>query len=1466
MKKIILTPIIALLLFLGLSFNLTAQDLMITGIGDGPLTGGTPKVIELYVINDIADLSEYGISVAANGAASSGSPSITLPTGTATAGDYYYLSGAEQTFIDFFGFAPDLVSGSVSFNGDDAIELYQNGSVVDVFGEVGVVGTGTAWEYLDGWGYRVDNASPTATFDANDWTFSGINQLENGVTNAECDSPMPIGTFSMGGGGLALPFYETYETWPLANWTIVGTHANVWQSNAGTTYGPGSAFEGSLTAMFNVYSTNTGNTTTMTSAEIDMDGAVNPTLKFQYWMNGASDVNLSIKAEMSTDGTNWTQVFYQEQDGTISNWTEALVVLTGVNATTQIRIIGSSDWGSYNLFVDDLSIKEVTCPTPSALVANNLTSSSADLTWTENGTATAWNLKVTTAASFDPTTGTGDIFDGAATGNTHSLTGLGANTTYYFYVQTDCGSGDLSDWSAEGEFSTPCEPISTLPFFEGFESGYTDQNAIDGCWTQESITGTQVWTANSSLTTYNRTPRTGSFNAYLRYLTTDWMYYAFDLTAGTTYRVNIYARQDATTGANITVSYGDNAEATSMTNAIIPETAVTNGNYQLLSGDFTPAADGTYYIGILGELNSSPWYLSIDDFEVLEAPATTITWCNLQHPGTHTMYANETVDIYARAYEDGVTNADANAAGTGVECWIGYSETNTDPSTWANWIPATYNLDVGNNDEFVATLETLTPGTYYYASRWRLDGGLYSYGGFDGGFWDGTTNVSGVLTVNTAIGTDCSNPFVVDIPTALPYEDLSQTNCGLVDVYDNTNISNNYYDNGEDAIYELNVVADTYVRISLDPKTTSYSSISLFDGCPDTGALIDDDLNSGSNVRTIEVGLTAGTYYLMVDTWSTPDCITEYDLTIEAMCPAPTTIETINLTSTSTDLQWTAGGFETSWNIKVNEATAIADPSTTDGDIIGNNPVSPTPEYSIVSGLTAETDYYVYIQADCGSDWVEFMFTTLPTCPTPTDLTASNITVTSADLTWTENGIATAWNLKVTTAATFDPTTGTGEIFDGAATGNTHPLSGLDANTTYYWYVQTDCTGGDLSEWSAVGEFTTQCDIIALPFFEGFENNSTTLNCWTALDLDADGYTWALYTTDSYEGNQSIVSRWNSSGNNDWLISPQLAVNADNYVLDFFAKSTSSYSLEDFEVLVSTTGNNPTDFTIMLESITSHPNAWMQHIYKLSDHGINSGDNIYIAIRHNSIDELRLLVDAFQVRALSSETDFITYSFPEQTGAANIDYNNFTIEIEVGNGTDVTGLVANFEASEGATADIAGTTQESGVTVNDFTTSVTYTVTAEDGTTTQDWLVTVTEAAINTETDIVTYTFPEASSVAVIDNTEKTVDINIAWNADITVLTAEFELSYGANAAISGTPQVSGTTENDFTNPVVYTITAEDGTTTTDWTINVNVDDAPLGANCENPFTVSLPANLPYSDADQTNCGLGDIYSDTEMG
>lgn len=92
---------------------------------------------------------------------------------------------------------------------------------------------------------------------------------------------------------------------------------------------------------------------------------------------------------------------------------------------------------------------------------------------------------------------------------------------------------------------------------------------------------------------------------------------------------------------------------------------------------------------------------------------------------------------------------------------------------------------------------------------------------------------------------------------------------------------------------------------------------------------------------------------------------------------------------------------------------------------------------------------------------------------------------------------------------------------------------------------------------------------------------------------------------------------------------------------------------------------------------------------------------------------------------------------------------------------------------------------------------------------------------------ITAYSFPEQTGVAVIDTAAKTVDIEVEYGTDVTGLIATFSLSTGAEADISDVAQVSGTTENDFTSPVTYTVTALDASEQ-EWTITVTVESDPV--------------------------------------
>ncbi len=135
----------------------------------------------------------------------------------------------------------------------------------------------------------------------------------------------------------------------------------------------------------------------------------------------------------------------------------------------------------------------------------------------------------------------------------------------------------------------------------------------------------------------------------------------------------------------------------------------------------------------------------------------SIDWVNLQWPENGSVDLGNTFNVYAQVYESGVTNG--TGQGSGITAWVGYASTNVDPSgTEWTWIAASYNSDSGNNDEYMADIGSAISamGTYYYASRFSIDGGsTFVYGGYSsggGGFWDGTSYVNGTLTVtgNTA--------------------------------------------------------------------------------------------------------------------------------------------------------------------------------------------------------------------------------------------------------------------------------------------------------------------------------------------------------------------------------------------------------------------------------------------------------------------------------------------------------------------------------------------------------------------------------------------------------------------------------------------------------------------------------------------------------------------------------------------
>lgn len=209
--------------------------------------------------------------------------------------------------------------------------------------------------------------------------------------------------------------------------------------------------------------------------------------------------------------------------------------------------------------------------------------------------------------------------------------------------------------------------------------------------------------------------------------------------------------------------------------------------------------------------------------------------------------------------------------------------------------------------------------------------------------------------------------------------------------------------------------------------------------------------------------------------------------------------------------------------------------------------------------------------------------------------------------------------------------------------------------------------------------------------------------------------------------------------------------------------------------------------------------------------GVKTSDNFLVSV----------------AEVFSTETDIVAFSLAEQTGEATINTTDHTIALEVARGTDVTNLNPTVTVSTGASY-VPGGSQ------NFANGTIIYTVTAEDGITIQEWAVTVTEAP-STETDMLSFALTEQTGEATIDAVNHTITIEVANGTDVTGLSPTISISVGASVSPEGA--------QDFTNPVTYTVTAEDGSTVQDWIVTVTVEPAEVTAIDDSQYDISAYPN-----------------------
>ena len=204
-------------------------------------------------------------------------------------------------------------------------------------------------------------------------------------------------------------------------------------------------------------------------------------------------------------------------------------------------------------------------------------------------------------------------------------------------------------------------------------------------------------------------------------------------------------------------------------------------------------------------------------------------------------------------------------------------------------------------------------------------------------------------------------------------------------------------------------------------------------------------------------------------------------------------------------------------------------------------------------------------------------------------------------------------------------------------------------------------------------------------------------------------------------------------------------------------------------------------------------------------------------------------IDDIIITGNSTEADILSFEIGNQVGVSVIsDVAPWTIDVVMPYGTDVTDLIPTITISEGAViAPVSGVTQN-------FTDPVVYTVTAEDGVTEKEWTVTVTIEDPNDQADILSFEIGNQVGESVFSEVEPwTIDVLMPYGTDVTGLIPTITISEGAEIV----PESEVT--QDFTDPVVYTVTAEDGVTEKEWTVTVTVKDEVI---CPDDMSVCIDA------------------------
>ena len=971
-----------------------------------------------------------------------------------------------------------------------------------------------------------------------------------------------------------------------------------------------------------------GNVTKLITPEIDLSTVTLAELSFMYvmrsWSGDTDELRVYYRASSSEE---WTKLV--EYTDAVSAWTTVEgISLPNLSSTYQIAFEMTDKFG-YGVGIDDVKIVQgASCSRPFSLSASLTPGNGtvATLSWTEKGEADQWQICLNEDEDNLIVAGT----------NPFTLTGLKAETTYTAKVRAYCDADNQSSWSNVVTFT----PTNAYTFTVNDGTATNEYVPFYGYYADTGTKGQFIIPASTLQNIAYGTINKLTF--YVNNSTSNTTFTSSNSGISSIFEVYMGEVDNTTFDGNTLNEWTSLEKVMNAANLEVKDhmmVVTLDTPYQYMGGNlligFNETTSGgyahTYWYGVTangaslggyGDNFSQKNFLPKTTFDYTPGEAPTCpkpTNLTAGTPDAHSVELSWTEKGEADQWQICINDDETNLI-----------DVNENPYTLTNRVPETaYSVKVraycsAEDQSSWSDVVTFTTGIANPAPTDVLADNVTSTSADIS--WTGNADVTSYnLRYRTArgfnYGFETAEPWAVDefdpcttydgdnLPTyGIDGYSLPNANyVGSVIAFSDNNEWEAHYGNTMGAF--MDAIPDGDVTANDDYFITPELTIASGDHF----IFWAKSVTSNYGLERIKVGIYGGdgtiSTYLAgsaTDYVEVPVDWTKYDYDLSAYNG-----QTIQLAINCVSEDAFALLFDDIF---------VGNPNDSNDETWDQTLTGVTSPYAL-TGLTPSTDYEVQVQAvyaDGSSLWVGTSFTTDVEFAAPENLEMTDISTTTATVSWTApSATVTGYVYQYKKASAEEWST------EATITETSVELSGLDDATSYNFRVKAVYDGG--SSTFAKINFTTDCLPKDLPYSYGFEDTDK-LNCWSLLSANSNNLLGISSFDAAYEGNNVFVfsSYNNASSYDQYLISPTLNTTSPVAVEFYYRIYGNSESVETFVVGYSTTTADPDEFT-WGEEISTNTMEWTPYT-----HVFPAGTK-YVAIYYYSNYQYYLLVDDFSI-------------------------------------------------------------------------------------------------------------------------------------------------------------------------------------------------------------------------------------------